>query len=59
MEKEKLLDWYKSERMKDELELNQEKKKLIEQIKGIKKGDIIIEPEKLSLWKRIKRVLGF
>lgn len=59
MKKEKLLDWYKSETMKDEIELNQDKKKLIEQIKKINKKDIITEPEKLSLWKRIKKVLGF
>jgi hypothetical protein len=44
---------------KDELELNQEKKKLIEQIKSVNKKDIIEEPVKLSLWMRIKRVLGF
>jgi hypothetical protein len=59
MKNQKILDWYQSEMRKDELELNQEKKKLIEQIKSFNKKDIIEEPVKLSLWMRIKRVLGF
>jgi hypothetical protein len=59
MKNQKILDWYQSEMRKDELELNQEKKKLIEQIKSVNKKDIIEEPVKLSLWMRIKRVLGF
>jgi hypothetical protein len=50
----------KSELEKDTIELEKEKLKFIDQIKNLKKEDIVKdkkEPEKLSLWKRIKTVL--
>lgn len=36
-----------------------EKELLIAQLKGLKKEDIITKPEKYTLWKRIKRTIGF
>jgi|LakMenEpi03Aug12_release.lakeMendotaPanAssembly.Ray.scaffolds.fasta_scaffold169966_2 hypothetical protein len=59
-ETEKHLEWLKSELEKDTIELEKEKLKFIDQIKNLKKEDIVKdkkEPEKLSLWKRIKTVL--
>jgi hypothetical protein len=55
---EKILNWYESEVKKDEQELNKEKMMFISELKKIKKEDIIKQPEKLTLWMRIKRVLG-
>lgn len=56
---EKLQNWYNSELEKDIFDLETEKIKFIEEIKKIKKEDIVKEKpkEKLTLWKRIKRVL--
>ena len=56
---EKLQNWYNSELEKDIFDLETEKIKFIEEIKKIKKEDIVKEKpkDKLTLWKRIKRVL--
>jgi len=59
-ETEKHLEWLKSETEKDALELEREKLDFINRIKQIKKDEIIKpknEVEKLTLWKRIKKVL--
>lgn len=53
-----LLNWLKSEKQKDELQLNKEKEAFIKEIKNFKKGDFFRKPEKLSIWKKIKKVLG-
>ena len=56
---EKKLEWLKNEVERDTIELESEKKILIEHIKKFKKEDIVkpkIE-EKITLWKRIKKVL--
>jgi len=42
---------------KDKVELEKEKKEFIESMKGIKKEDIITQEQKISLWKRIRKVL--
>lgn len=55
---DKILKWYESELKKDAIQLSKEKNKMIEELKLIQKKDIIKEPEKLTLWKRIKKVLG-
>jgi hypothetical protein len=49
----------KNEVERDTIELETEKIKLIEQIKKIKKEDILKPKtkEKITLWKRIKKVL--
>ena len=51
---QKLLDWLRSEKLKDNRELENEKKKVINEIKGLTKEQMFPEPKKLSLWKKIK-----
>lgn len=56
--KTQVVDWLKSEMEKDKIELNQEKINFINQIKDLKKEDILPEkPKNLTLWQRIKKVL--
>lgn len=57
MREQKILDWYQKEIEKDNIELEYNKKKLIESIKGADKSKIFEKPKKDSLWKRIKKVL--
>jgi hypothetical protein len=46
------------EKMRDKIDLDLQKKQIIENLKNLKKEDILPKPpEKLSLWKRIKKVL--
>jgi hypothetical protein len=56
---EKILNWLQKETEKDELELKISKENFLKGIKKIKKEDIFEETkkEKLSLWKRLKKVL--
>jgi hypothetical protein len=43
---------------KDRIEVEREKSKFINQIKQLKKEDIVkVNVEKMTLWKRIKKVL--
>jgi hypothetical protein len=42
-----------------ERDVEKEKQLLINQLKGLKKEDIIPKPEKYTLWQRIKRTIGF
>lgn len=52
------LEWLQNEIIKDKLILDQEKLKLINNIKKLRKEDILPKPpEKLTLWQRIKKVL--
>lgn len=53
----KHLDWYEKELMKDKRELEKEKNKIIKEISGLSKDDIIPKPTKLTLWQKIKKVL--
>jgi hypothetical protein len=54
----KALEWLEKEKMKDKVSLDLQKKQIIEKIKNLSKEDILPKPpEKLSLWKRIKKVL--
>jgi hypothetical protein len=56
----KHLEWYQNKHKKDEINLDNEKSRLINNIVKIKKEDILpkqIIPEKLTLWMRIKKVL--
>ena len=55
---EKHIEWLKNEIEKDVLELEKEKLKFINQIKNFKKDEIVEKPKKLSLWQKIKLVLG-
>ena len=56
---EKVLNWYSQEINKDKKELDKIKNDFIKDIKNIKKDTIFKEvvTEKLTLWKRIKKVL--
>lgn len=55
---EQQLKWLEQEKEKDKLALDNEKQKLINQIKKIKKEDILPQkPKKLTIWQRIKKVL--
>ncbi len=57
---EGMQQWLNNEIEKDQLDLINEKNKFIDQIKKIKKEDIIpIEKEeiRLTLWQKIKKVL--
>jgi hypothetical protein len=54
----KKLDWLESEKNKDKIELDRQKSFLINEIKKLKKDDIVIKKQtKISLWKRIMKVL--
>jgi hypothetical protein len=58
--KEKLLQSYQEEIKKNKNDLENEKKKLIKEIISINKTDIFKKTEvKLTLWQRIKKVVGF
>jgi thiazole synthase ThiGH ThiG subunit len=57
---EQTIDWLKSELEKDKKSLEIEKLRMIESLKNLKKDEIVIKKEKLTLWKRVKKVLmGF
>jgi hypothetical protein len=56
---ERLLEQLNKERYKDNEFLEQDKKRLIQQLKSLKKEDVLPKkPKKISLWKRIRMVLG-
>lgn len=56
MNKIKIQKWLENEIEKDKQELNIDKKKFIETIKGLNKEELF-KTKKLSLWSRIKKVL--
>jgi len=56
---EKILKWYKQSLKTDGLEIENSKKMIIQEIKGLSKQDLFKEPEKLTLWKKIKKILNF
>ena len=57
----KALEWFQNELTKDKIDLDKGKSDLINQIKKLKKEEILPKipqtPEKISLWNRIKKVL--
>ena len=58
--KEKLLQSYQEEIKKNEKDLENEKNKFINEIISINKTDIFKKTKvKLTLWQRIKKVVGF
>jgi len=58
MENLRQIEWLNKEKQKDNLELEQQKKMLIENIKKHKKEDILPQkPKKLTIWQRIMKVL--
>ena len=54
---QQLLNWLNSEKLKDQRELDNTKKKLISDIKKINKEEMFPKPKKLSIWKKIKIIL--
>ncbi len=52
------IEWLNKEKQRDDLELEQQKIMLIENIKKHKKEDIFPKKQKpLSIWQRLKKVL--
>lgn len=54
---EQALDWLRSEIEKDKIDLENDKKKLIESIKSQTITEIVKPKEKQTIWMRIKKVL--
>lgn len=42
-----------------ERDVEKEKQEFINQLKGLKKEDLIPKPEEYTIWKRIKKTIGF
>jgi hypothetical protein len=56
--KQQMLNWLEKEKNKDKAEIEFSKKKIIEQIKSIDKGELFKkETKKISLWTRLKIIL--
>lgn len=53
------MDWLKSSMEQDKNDVLKYKNDIIKDIRGLKKEDIIPIPKKLSIWKRILKVLNF
>ena len=54
---QQIVNWFNSEKLKDQVELDREKEKIIKQLKGIKKDELFPKPIKLSLWKKLQIIL--
>ena len=54
---EQAIDWLKSEMEKDKIQLDKEKKQLIESLKDFKKEDLVVQKKELTIWQKIKKVL--
>lgn len=52
-----ILNWLESEKQKDSKEIELVKKRYINEIKGLTKGELFPIPKKLTLWQRIKITL--
>ena len=56
--KQQMLNWLEKEKNKDKAEIEFSKKKIIEQIKNIDKGELFKkETKKIRLWTRLKIIL--
>jgi len=56
--KDKIYDWYNSEINKDKIFLDNEKSKLINNLKSIKKDELFqTNKTKLTIWMKLKRIL--
>ena len=50
--------WLEKEKIKDNIQLETEKKRLIEQLKTMGKENILPKPpKKITLWQKIKRIV--
>jgi F0F1-type ATP synthase membrane subunit b/b' len=59
MESQKLVKYLERSLKNDKKEIETHKKKVIEELQGLKKDDVIPKPEQLTLWQRIKKTLNF
>ena len=59
MENQKLIKYLERSLKNDKAEIENHKKKMIEELQGLTKEDLIPKPEKLTLWQRIKKTLNF
>ena len=59
MESQKLVKYLERSLNNDKKEIETHKKKVIEELQGLKKDDVIPKPKKLTLWQRIKKTLNF
>lgn len=59
MENQKLIQYLERSLNNDKAEIENHKKKMIEELQGLTKEDLIPKPEKLTLWQRIKKTLNF
>jgi hypothetical protein len=53
-----ILKWLESEKLKDSKDIENVKRKYIQEIKGLKKEEMFREPKKLTLWQKIKILLS-
>lgn len=51
------MNWFNSEKLKDQKELDANKKKIIADIKKLNKEELFPKPKKLTLWDKIKVIL--
>ena len=49
-----ILNWLESEKLKDAKDIENTKRKYIEEIRSIKKEELFRVPKKLTLWEKIK-----
>ena len=54
---QQLLNWFNSEKLKDQRELDKGKEKIIKEIKGLTKNDLFPKPKKFNIWNKIKIIL--
>lgn len=59
MENQKLAKYLERSLKNDKQEIENHKKKMIEELQGLTKEDVLPKPEKLTLWQRIKKTLNF
>ena len=52
-----ILNWLESEKLKDTNNIENIKRKYIEEIRGIKKEELFRVPKKLTLWEKIKIII--
>lgn len=56
--KSQQVDWFQNEIRKDQVELDREKNNLINQIKKLKKEDIVKpKTKKLTFWQKLKKII--
>jgi len=56
---QKELEWLNKEIKKDEMDLSKEREDFIQELKKIKKEDLFPIQKKISIWSRLRKVMGF